>query len=191
MLSAIERGRPPSVEFLNGEVVTRGAALGVPTPINAAIRDQVLAIAAGKAKSSHALLRAFFDRTRDLVDPKKVEAARRSAPPAAVAPTAAPPAAAASYAATEESAPLAEAMTVAAPMESAPRGEAMATAGAPAPQVPADPVPLTDAKKAANARTLHGLGEAETSARVTRAADVAQLAGVEGDKTIPDEPREG
>ncbi|NUP07412.1 MAG: 2-dehydropantoate 2-reductase [Polyangiaceae bacterium] len=67
MLSAIERGRVPAIEFLNGEVTTRGAELGVATPINAAIRDEVLRIAAGKAKSSHELLRSFYDRTRDLL----------------------------------------------------------------------------------------------------------------------------
>ncbi len=100
MLSAIERGRPPSVEFLNGEVVTRGAALGVATPINAAVRDQVLAIAARQAKSSHALLRAFFDRTR----------ATLSAPPASVPPASAPPPPPPEPARTEESAPLPEAM---------------------------------------------------------------------------------
>jgi 2-dehydropantoate 2-reductase len=69
MLSAIERGRPPAVDFLNGEVATRGRDLGVATPINAAIRDEVLAIAAGRARSSHANLRAFFERTRKLVEP--------------------------------------------------------------------------------------------------------------------------
>jgi 2-dehydropantoate 2-reductase len=66
MLAAIERGRPPSIEFLNGEIVTRGQAFGVPTPINAAIREQVLSIAAKKATPSKPLLRAFFDRTRSL-----------------------------------------------------------------------------------------------------------------------------
>jgi len=65
MLAAIERGRPPAIDFLNGEVVTRGAALGIPTPINAAMREEVLRIAAGKVKPSHALVRRFFDRTRD------------------------------------------------------------------------------------------------------------------------------
>jgi 2-dehydropantoate 2-reductase len=69
MLSAIERGRPPAVDFLNGEVATRGRELGVATPINAAIRDEVLAIAAGRSRSSHATLRDFFDRTRKLVEP--------------------------------------------------------------------------------------------------------------------------
>lgn len=75
MLAAIERGRPPSVDFLNGEVVTRGQAAGVPTPVNAAIREEILAIAKGKAKSSHALLRAFFDRTRALVAASPVSVA--------------------------------------------------------------------------------------------------------------------
>ena len=67
MLAAIERGRAPSVEFLNGEIVSRGKALAIPTPVNAAIRDEILKIASGKAKSSHELLRSFFDRTRGLV----------------------------------------------------------------------------------------------------------------------------
>jgi 2-dehydropantoate 2-reductase len=66
MLAAIERGRPPAVDFLNGEVVTRGAALGIPTPINAAIRDQVFEIARGKAKPGLDLTRRFFERTRTL-----------------------------------------------------------------------------------------------------------------------------
>jgi 2-dehydropantoate 2-reductase len=64
MLAAIERGRPPAVDFLNGEVQARGARLGIATPINAAIREQVLAIAAGKARPSLDLLRDFFQRTR-------------------------------------------------------------------------------------------------------------------------------
>ncbi|XXX75829.1 2-dehydropantoate 2-reductase [Sorangium sp. So ce134] len=67
MLAAIERGRPPAVDFLNGEVVERGAALDIPTPINAAVREEVLAIAARKRKPSLTLLRALFDRTRELV----------------------------------------------------------------------------------------------------------------------------
>lgn len=68
MLAAIERGRPPAVDFLNGEVVARGAALGIPTPINAAIRDQVMDIAKRKATPGLALLRALFDRTRGIVN---------------------------------------------------------------------------------------------------------------------------
>jgi 2-dehydropantoate 2-reductase len=45
MLSAIERGRPPAVDFLNGEVVDRGRLLGVPTPVNEASRAMVHTIA--------------------------------------------------------------------------------------------------------------------------------------------------
>lgn len=67
MLAAIERGRPPAVDFLNGEVVARGAALGVPTPVSAAIREQVLAIARGEAQPSLELARRFFEATRALV----------------------------------------------------------------------------------------------------------------------------
>ena len=64
MLAAIERGRPPAVDFLNGEVTTRGAALGIATPLNSAVREQVLAIAARKARPSIDLLRSFWQRTR-------------------------------------------------------------------------------------------------------------------------------
>ncbi len=66
MLAAIERGRPPAVDFLNGEVVSRGAILGIPTPINAAIRDQVFEIARGKAQPGLDLTRRFFERTRSI-----------------------------------------------------------------------------------------------------------------------------
>ncbi len=64
MLSAIERGRAPAIEFLNGEVASRGAALGVATPVNALIRERVLAIAAGKARPGMDLLRRFYEETR-------------------------------------------------------------------------------------------------------------------------------
>jgi 2-dehydropantoate 2-reductase len=78
MLAAIERGRPPAVDFLNGEVVTRGALLGIPTPINTAVREQVLAIADGRAKAGVDGVRAFFERTRALLAPL-------DGPPASVA----------------------------------------------------------------------------------------------------------
>jgi 2-dehydropantoate 2-reductase len=67
MLAAIERGRPPAIDFLNGEITARGATLGVATPINAAVREEVLAIAARKEKPGMPALRALFERTRDLV----------------------------------------------------------------------------------------------------------------------------
>ena len=56
MLAAIERGRIPSIDFLNGEIVTRGAAKGIATPVNKRIVDTVWAIAQGREKSSRELL---------------------------------------------------------------------------------------------------------------------------------------
>ncbi len=62
MLSAIERGRPPAVDFLNGEVVERGAKRGVPTPVNAEAQRLVHAIARGEARSSMETIYAFAER---------------------------------------------------------------------------------------------------------------------------------
>ena len=59
MLSAIERGRPPAVDFLNGEIVSRGARHGLPTPANAAASAAVHAIAQGHQRSSVDALRAL------------------------------------------------------------------------------------------------------------------------------------
>lgn len=56
MLSAIERGRTPAVDFLNGEVVMHGGRLGVPTPLNAAVVEAVWKIARGERRSSRQLL---------------------------------------------------------------------------------------------------------------------------------------
>lgn len=64
MLAAIERGRTPAIDFLNGEVVVRGERVGVATPVNAAVREEVLAIAQRKKRPSLELLRDFFERTR-------------------------------------------------------------------------------------------------------------------------------
>jgi 2-dehydropantoate 2-reductase len=64
MLSAIERGRTPAVDFLNGEIVTRGEKYGIGTPINRRVRDTIHAIARGEAKSSLELLRRLYDETR-------------------------------------------------------------------------------------------------------------------------------
>lgn len=62
MLYALERGRPPEIDFLNGELVRRGATLGVPTPVNAALVEAVRAIEARRESSSLAALRAIHDR---------------------------------------------------------------------------------------------------------------------------------
>ncbi len=64
MLAAIERGRAPAVDFLNGEVIERGEKHGISTPVNQAARDAVWAIARGEAKAAHETLRALYERTR-------------------------------------------------------------------------------------------------------------------------------
>ncbi len=64
MLSAIERGRPPAVDFLNGEIIERAERHGIPAPINRAARERVWAIARGDARAAHATLRELYERTR-------------------------------------------------------------------------------------------------------------------------------
>jgi 2-dehydropantoate 2-reductase len=61
MLYAIERGRPPEIDYLNGEIVRRGAELGVPTPVSAALVDKVRAIVSKEARSEIAALKAIHD----------------------------------------------------------------------------------------------------------------------------------
>jgi len=56
MLAAIERGRTPAIDFLNGEVVARGKKHGVPTPVNQRIVDTVWAIAKRELTSSRETL---------------------------------------------------------------------------------------------------------------------------------------
>ena len=56
MLAAIERGRTPAIDFLNGEIVLRGDRRGVPTPQNRKVCEAVWAIARGEQKSSRAAL---------------------------------------------------------------------------------------------------------------------------------------
>jgi 2-dehydropantoate 2-reductase len=57
MLAAIERGRTPAVDFLNGEICERGRAFGIPTPANDAARAFVWSIARGERKSGVDALR--------------------------------------------------------------------------------------------------------------------------------------
>jgi 2-dehydropantoate 2-reductase len=64
MLSAIERGRVPAVDFLNGELVSRGRALGVRTPVNAVIQKTVWRLAEGRDRPGIELLRRVFETTR-------------------------------------------------------------------------------------------------------------------------------
>lgn len=66
MLSAIERGRTPAVDFLNGEVVDRGARHGLPTPVNAAARELVWSISRKERSSGLDTLRGLHHATRRL-----------------------------------------------------------------------------------------------------------------------------
>jgi 2-dehydropantoate 2-reductase len=56
MLAAIERGRTPAIDFLNGEVVTRGKKHGIATPFNERIVNTVWAIAKAEVTSSRETL---------------------------------------------------------------------------------------------------------------------------------------
>jgi 2-dehydropantoate 2-reductase len=64
MLAAIERGRPPAVDFLNGEVVERAERHGIGAHVNRAAAGLVWQIARGERRPSHDTLRELFDRTR-------------------------------------------------------------------------------------------------------------------------------
>lgn len=57
MLAAVERGRDPAVDFLNGEIVERGKQRGVATPVNRAACQFVWEIASGERKAGRAALR--------------------------------------------------------------------------------------------------------------------------------------
>ena len=63
MLSAIERGRPPAVDFLNGEVTQRARRHGTPVPMNTRMQETVWRIARGEARPGLDLLRSQYDET--------------------------------------------------------------------------------------------------------------------------------
>ncbi|MSP26759.1 MAG: ketopantoate reductase family protein [Myxococcales bacterium] len=106
MLNAIERGRPPAVDFLNGEVVERGKALGVATPVNTLVREWVWQIARGKERPGVALLERLYALTRAMPQAESHEA-QTAAPHDAPheSPPADPPAAEAPHDAPHESPP--------------------------------------------------------------------------------------
>jgi 2-dehydropantoate 2-reductase len=64
MLSALERGRAPAVDFLNGEVTERAKRRGLEAPVNERARELVWAVARGERASSRALLRELWHTTR-------------------------------------------------------------------------------------------------------------------------------
>ncbi|MCB9547641.1 MAG: 2-dehydropantoate 2-reductase [Myxococcales bacterium] len=63
MLRAIEAGRAPGVEFLNGEVARFGERLGVPTPVN----QQVTLLVQGMARGEVTPGRAVIESLRSVV----------------------------------------------------------------------------------------------------------------------------
>jgi len=64
MLAAIERGREPGVDFLNGEVVARARRRGMRAPVNEKVLATVHAIAKRQERSDLATLRRLYDETR-------------------------------------------------------------------------------------------------------------------------------
>ncbi len=74
MLAALERGRLPPVDFLNGEVVERARALGLQAPVNEAIRTCVHAIARRDEKPGLAALERLYARTRQRIDHHRLSA---------------------------------------------------------------------------------------------------------------------
>ena len=56
MLAAIERGRPPAVDFLNGEVTRRAAKHGLAAPVSERAVALVHAVAAGELRNGPALI---------------------------------------------------------------------------------------------------------------------------------------
>jgi 2-dehydropantoate 2-reductase len=64
MLSAIERGRKPSVDFLNGEIVSLADKHGIRVPVNAMVQRTIHRIASGELRPSLELIRRIYDDTR-------------------------------------------------------------------------------------------------------------------------------
>jgi 2-dehydropantoate 2-reductase len=64
MLIAIERGREPAVDYLNGEVVWRGAEASVPTSLNGRVVDMIHAIARRELRPGVPLLRRLYVESR-------------------------------------------------------------------------------------------------------------------------------
>lgn len=64
MLVAIERGREPAVDFLNGEVIRRAEPAGLLTPLNRRVRDLIFGIARKTHRPGVPLLRQLYRDSR-------------------------------------------------------------------------------------------------------------------------------
>lgn len=71
MLASIERGRYPSVDFLNGEIVERGEQFGFPTPMNKLMLDTVHDLANGDKRPSMDLLAECFQKRKKRTGPSR------------------------------------------------------------------------------------------------------------------------
>ncbi|MCH2109109.1 MAG: 2-dehydropantoate 2-reductase [Polyangiaceae bacterium] len=72
MLAAMERGRQPAVNFLNGEVVAQGEKLGIPTPFNEAARQVVWEIFNGETEPGEEALRRVEMISQKLIQKNEV-----------------------------------------------------------------------------------------------------------------------
>lgn len=63
MLSAIERGRTPAIDFLNAEIVRYAEKHGIDVPVNRLITDRIHAIARGDIASSRELIDEVYEST--------------------------------------------------------------------------------------------------------------------------------
>ncbi len=63
MLSAIERGRTPAIDFLNGEIADRARQHNIEAPVNQLVVDTVHAIARGELTSCRELIYDLYERT--------------------------------------------------------------------------------------------------------------------------------
>ena len=64
MLAAIERGRPPAVDFLNGEIISHGKKQGISTPVNAHAAELVWQIARKERTPSMDTIRELAKRAK-------------------------------------------------------------------------------------------------------------------------------
>jgi hypothetical protein len=66
MLIALERGRVPEIDYLNGVIVARGARHGVATPVNARLVHAVREIVAGRERPSMGHLERVCEELTEL-----------------------------------------------------------------------------------------------------------------------------
>jgi 2-dehydropantoate 2-reductase len=63
MLRAMEKGRPPAVDFLNGEIVEHGKRVGISANVNSAACDVVWRIAKGDLEPGRSALETLYRAT--------------------------------------------------------------------------------------------------------------------------------